>query len=140
MANIKSAKKRVKVTAKKQLRNRSVKSAMKTSLKKFYAVIESGDKAAATAMLPQITAVVDKAGAVVNGWIKTAEFPTWQSSVYNILNGTHFSFVNKSLIVNGTTYANSDVSNATASVDADGNVTINFTVGGTAYVFKHNKQ
>ncbi len=61
MANIKSAKKRIKVTAKKALRNRSVKSAMKSNLKKFYAVVESGDKAAAAAMLPQITAVVDKA-------------------------------------------------------------------------------
>ncbi len=63
MANIKSAKKRIKVTAKKTMRNRSVKSAMKTNLKKFYAVVESGDKAAATAMLPNITAVVDKAAA-----------------------------------------------------------------------------
>ena len=63
MANIKSAKKRIKVTAKKALRNRSVKSAMKTNLKKFYAVVESGDKAAAAAMLPAMTAVVDKAAA-----------------------------------------------------------------------------
>ena len=63
MANIKSAKKRIKVTAKKALRNRSVKSAMKTNLKKFYAVVESGDKAAAAAMLPAITVVVDKAAA-----------------------------------------------------------------------------
>ena len=63
MANIKSAKKRIKVTAKKALRNRSVKSAMKTNLKKFYAVVESGDKAAAAAMLPSIIAVVDKAAA-----------------------------------------------------------------------------
>lgn len=61
MANIKSAKKRIKVTAKKQMRNRTVKSAMKTSLKKFFATVESGDKAAAAAMLPAITAVVDKA-------------------------------------------------------------------------------
>ena len=63
MANIKSAKKRIKVTAKKALRNRSVKSAMKTNLKKFYAVVESGDKAAAAAMLPAMAAVVDKAAA-----------------------------------------------------------------------------
>ena len=63
MANIKSAKKRIKVTAKKALRNRSVKSAMKTNLKKFYAVVESGDKAAAAAMLPAMTAIVDKAAA-----------------------------------------------------------------------------
>lgn len=63
MANIKSAKKRIKVAAKKQLRNRSIKSALKTSLKKFYAVVDSGDKAAAEAMLPAMTAVVDKAAA-----------------------------------------------------------------------------
>lgn len=87
----------------------------------------------------EVKFVVDKAGAVADGWIKTGEYPTWQSSVSNILKGTHFSFINQSLIVNGTTYKNSEVSNATASVDADGNVTINFTVGGTAYVFKHNK-
>lgn len=63
MANIKSAKKRIKVAAKKQLRNRSIKSALKTSLKKFYSVVDSGDKAAAEAMLPAMTAVVDKAAA-----------------------------------------------------------------------------
>ena len=63
MANIKSAKKRINVTAKKTLRNRSAKSAMKTALKKFFACVESGDKAAAEAMLPSITAVVDKAAA-----------------------------------------------------------------------------
>ena len=63
MANIKSAKKRIKVTAKKQLRNRSIKSAMKTSLKKFDALVQSGDKAAAQAMLPSMSAVIDKAAA-----------------------------------------------------------------------------
>ncbi len=63
MANIKSAKKRIKVTAKKQLRNKSVKSALKTNLKKFYAVVESGNKAEAQAMLPKMTAMVDKAAA-----------------------------------------------------------------------------
>ncbi len=61
MANIKSAKKRIKVTAKKQARNRSIKSAMKTNLKKFYAVVQSGDKAEAQAMLPCMSAVIDKA-------------------------------------------------------------------------------
>ena len=88
----------------------------------------------------EVKFVVDRASAVVNDWIKTGEFTTFQSSVSYVYNSSQFSFVNTSLIVNGTTYANSDVSNASASVDADGNVTINFTVGGTAYVFKHNKQ
>ncbi|MBQ3248101.1 MAG: hypothetical protein IJB03_00380 [Alistipes sp.] len=88
----------------------------------------------------EVKFVVDRASAVVNDWIKTGEFTTFQSSVSYVYNGSQFSFMNTSLIVNGTTYANSDVSSASASVDADGNVTINFTVGGTAYVFKHNKQ
>ena len=37
MANIKSAKKRIKVTETKTLRNRMVKSALKTTIKKFEA-------------------------------------------------------------------------------------------------------
>lgn len=39
MANIKSAKKRIKVTAAKTLRNRMVKSSLKTSIKKFETAI-----------------------------------------------------------------------------------------------------
>jgi len=44
MANIKSAKKRIKVTAKKTAANISAKSELKTSIKKFDAAIDSGDK------------------------------------------------------------------------------------------------
>ena len=47
MANIKSAKKRVKVAAKKNLRNRMVKSAVRTSVKKFEAAVAGGDQAEA---------------------------------------------------------------------------------------------
>lgn len=61
MPNIKSAKKRVKVTAAKTLRNKMVKSNMKTTIKKFYAAVESGDKAAATAAYKPAVIVVDKA-------------------------------------------------------------------------------
>lgn len=43
MPNIKSAKKRVKVTATKTLQNKMFKSAMKTEIKKFNAAVESGD-------------------------------------------------------------------------------------------------
>ncbi|MBR3827379.1 MAG: hypothetical protein IKJ38_06690 [Alistipes sp.] len=80
-------------------------------------------------------------GFLENGWPKAYDYSSsnWRSSVQSTWEGL-FSFINQSLIVNGTTYANSDVSDASASVDADGNITINFTVGGTAYVFKHNKQ
>lgn len=47
MPNIKSAKKRVKVTAAKTLKNKMFKSQLRTIVKKFYAAVESGDKAAA---------------------------------------------------------------------------------------------
>jgi small subunit ribosomal protein S20 len=44
LPNIKSAKKRVKVTEKKTLINLSHKTALKTAIKKFEAAVESGDK------------------------------------------------------------------------------------------------
>lgn len=55
MPNIKSAKKRVKVTEKKNLRNRIVKTGLRTALKKF----ETAEDAAA--QLSATIAVVDKA-------------------------------------------------------------------------------
>ncbi len=51
MANIKSAKKRILVTEKKAARNKSIKSAVKTSIKKVEAAITANDKAAAEAAL-----------------------------------------------------------------------------------------
>ncbi len=68
MPNIKSAKKRVLVTEKKTARNKVVKSHVKTAVKKFLAVIESGDKAAATALFPEVCSVID--GAVTKGVLK----------------------------------------------------------------------
>lgn len=47
MPNIKSAKKRVRVIETKSLRNQMVKSALKTSLRRFQEAIATGDKAAA---------------------------------------------------------------------------------------------
>ncbi|MBN2221666.1 MAG: 30S ribosomal protein S20, partial [Vallitaleaceae bacterium] len=47
MANIKSAKKRVLVTATKTMRNKSIKSKVKTSIKKVIVAVEAKDKAAA---------------------------------------------------------------------------------------------
>ncbi|WP_297517542.1 30S ribosomal protein S20 [uncultured Clostridium sp.] len=41
MANIKSAKKRIKVTATKTLRNKMLKSALKTAIKKFEVAIDT---------------------------------------------------------------------------------------------------
>ena len=45
MANIKSAKKRILVTEKRTARNKSIKSAVKTSIKKVEAAIAAKDKA-----------------------------------------------------------------------------------------------
>ncbi len=47
LPNIKSAKKRVLVTEIKTLQNKMVKTALKTSMKKFEAAVAAGDKEAA---------------------------------------------------------------------------------------------
>lgn len=61
MANIKSAKKRILVSAVKSERNKAIKSGVKTAIKKVNAAIEAGDKAAAAEALTAATAVIDKA-------------------------------------------------------------------------------
>lgn len=61
MANIKSAKKRIKVAATKTLRNKSIKSRIKTEVKKFDAAVVAGDKAAAEAQLKTTISEIDKA-------------------------------------------------------------------------------
>ena len=48
MPNIKSAKKRVIVTEAKTLQNKMIKTALKTSMKKYEAAVAAGDKEAAT--------------------------------------------------------------------------------------------
>lgn len=61
MANIKSAKKRILVTQVKTDRNKAIKSGVKTAIKKVYAAIESGDKAAASDALLAATSKIDMA-------------------------------------------------------------------------------
>ena len=61
MANIKSAKKRILVINKKTLRNKMVKSAVKTAIKKVAVAAQAGDKAAAVAALSTTTKVIDMA-------------------------------------------------------------------------------
>lgn len=60
MPNIKSAKKRVKVSEKKNLRNRMIKSAVRTSIKKLEAAI-AADPQSANAQLVATTSAIDKA-------------------------------------------------------------------------------
>ena len=61
MPNIKSAKKRVKVSNTKNLQNKMFKSQLKTTVKKFYAAVESGDKEAAKAAYTAAVKKVDQA-------------------------------------------------------------------------------
>lgn len=44
MANIKSAKKRIKVTETKTMQNKIIKSALKTEIKKYLTTVEGGNK------------------------------------------------------------------------------------------------
>ena len=61
LAKIKSAKKRILVTKTRNERNKSIKSAVKTAIKKVEAAVAANDKAAAEAALLSATSVIDKA-------------------------------------------------------------------------------
>ena len=61
MANIKSAKKRIEVIDKKTLRNKMIKSKVKTVIKKVEAAIAAGDKEAARANLLVAISEINKA-------------------------------------------------------------------------------
>ncbi len=61
MANIKSAKKRVLVSKARYDRNKSIKSSVKTAMKKVEAAVAAGDKAAAQEELLKATSAIDKA-------------------------------------------------------------------------------
>ena len=61
MANIKSAKKRILVNKTKADRNKSIKSAVKTSIKKVEAAVTAKDKEAAAAALQNAIYTIDKA-------------------------------------------------------------------------------
>ena len=65
------------------------------------------------------------------------EFTVFQTSVSQLFGYSDFSFLNGSLTVNGTTYKNNQVSNASA-VSTGTSLTINFTVDGADYVFKYS--
>lgn len=61
MANIKSAKKRIKVTKTKTERNKAIKSQIKMFYKKIDALCKSGNKAEAQKILKEATKAIDKA-------------------------------------------------------------------------------
>ena len=61
MANIKSQIKRIKTNEKARQRNVAVKSALKTSVRRFRSAAESGDAAAAATALQTASKALDKA-------------------------------------------------------------------------------
>ncbi len=61
MPNIKSAKKRVLVTEKKNTQNKMIKSSIKTAIKKYNAAIAAGDVETAEKLLPETVSVIDSA-------------------------------------------------------------------------------
>ncbi|SEF74707.1 small subunit ribosomal protein S20 [Caloramator fervidus] len=63
MANIKSAIKRIKKTQKRTLRNKMVKSSMRTAIKKFLAALQNGNMEEAKVLLVEAIKKIDKAAA-----------------------------------------------------------------------------
>ena len=61
MANIKSQKKRIRTNEKARLRNKDVKSSVKTAVRKFREAADAGDATAATALAREATRALDKA-------------------------------------------------------------------------------
>ena len=61
MANIKSQLKRIKTNEKARQRNVAVKSALKTSVRRFHAAAAAGDKDAADTTLRAASKLLDKA-------------------------------------------------------------------------------
>ncbi|MFL6096228.1 MAG: 30S ribosomal protein S20 [Blastococcus sp.] len=61
MANIKSQIKRIRTNEKARQRNVAVRSALKTTVRRFRTAAESGDAAAATAALEAASKALDKA-------------------------------------------------------------------------------
>ncbi|GAA1333174.1 30S ribosomal protein S20 [Saccharothrix algeriensis] len=61
MANIKSQMKRIKTNEKARLRNKAVKSSLKTAIRKFREAAEAGDKEKATALAREASRKLDKA-------------------------------------------------------------------------------
>ena len=61
MPNIKSAKKRVLVSEKKNLQNRMYKSALNTSIRKYNAALAAGDKDSAAVIYRETVIRLDKA-------------------------------------------------------------------------------
>lgn len=84
MANIKSQKKRILTNEKARLRNKAVKSALKTAVKKVHTAVEAGDAAAAKAAALEASTLLDKAAS--KGVIHAKQAANRKSGVMKLAN------------------------------------------------------
>ena len=84
LANIKSAKKRIKVIAKKTMRNKMIKSATKTSIKKVISAAANGNKEEAKVCLVAAVKTIDKACS--NGVYHKNNASRKKSRLYKLVN------------------------------------------------------
>jgi small subunit ribosomal protein S20 len=86
VANIKSQKKRVITNEKAHQRNKAVKSAVKTAIKKVHVAVESGDADAARAAALEASRLLDKAAS--KGVIHKKQAANRKSGIMHLANGT----------------------------------------------------
>jgi small subunit ribosomal protein S20 len=84
VANIKSQKKRVLTNEKARLRNRAVKSGLKTAIKKVHTAVEAGDSAAAQAAALEAATLLDKAAS--KGVIHAKQAANRKSGIVKLAN------------------------------------------------------
>lgn len=63
MANTRSAEKRIRVTERRTLRNRRVKSRMRTAIRRFEAAVAEGDTETSATLFEKATSNIDRATA-----------------------------------------------------------------------------
>jgi small subunit ribosomal protein S20 len=84
VANIKSQIKRNRQNEKRRLRNKSVKSSLKTAIRKFQEAMQSGDRETATTLMRDASRKLDKA--VSKGVIHRNQAANRKSSIAKTLN------------------------------------------------------
>ena len=84
MANIKSQKKRIRTAEVARVRNKAIKSELKTLIKHVHAAVEAGDKAAASAAATRANRALDKA--VAKGVIHKNQAANRKSGVQHLVN------------------------------------------------------
>ena len=86
MANIKSAKKRILVNETKAARNKSIKSRVKTAMKKVEAAVAANDKALATETLNAAIAAISKvSNDALMSSIEAAGFHIYDKNLYDAI-------------------------------------------------------